>query len=185
MSRGWRVVAAIACLALPSAPVHATPSSDGCILAAYPRPDDAAALAVAGGEPVTDLHLTLVNLGVEANQGAEAELPRRLADLTASPAAPISAQVFGHAVINPNTADFNPSVVYLVGDSPGLVPLRQQVMTLAEQLYRLPAQHEPWLPHITATYGRSDTGLTYTGTVVFDRVGLKCGDRTAYFALGG
>ena len=180
----WRTIILATCLVLPAFPAHAEPRSAGCILALYPRPADATALSVPGGEPADDLHLTLVNLGVDARPGAEAELRRRLGDLTAAPASPVEAQVFGHAVINPNSVEFNPSVVYIIGDSPGLNPLRQQVIALAGDVYRLPGQHEPWLPHVTAFYGQADTSLSYTGPVVFDRIGLKCDTETTYFALG-
>jgi hypothetical protein len=37
--------------------------------------------------------------------------------------------------------------------------------------------------HITATYGRSDQVLSYTGPVVFDRIGLIWNGRTTYFPL--
>jgi hypothetical protein len=180
----WRILLVAGWLCLPVAPANAAPETAGCIVALYPRPVDAAAMAIPAGEPVEQLHLTLVTLGIDAQPNADVELSRRLADFSAATAGPISADVFGHAVINPNSTEFNPSVIYLVGDSPDLVPLRQRVIAISERLFRLPSQHEPWLSHITALYGQPDAVLTYTGTVVFDRVGLKCDENTTYFALG-
>jgi hypothetical protein len=59
-----------------------------------------------------------------------------------------------------------------------------QVLQFSKQLFELPAQHEPWLAHITASYGLSDILLTYTGAVIFDRIGLSWAGHITYFALG-
>jgi hypothetical protein len=185
----WRahiagIVAALGLTLFAVCPANAAPSFEGCIVALYPRAADAVALAVAAGEPVEDLHLTLLNVGVDAVfPAADAELPGRLGEIAVAAGGPIDAQVFGHAVINPDSTQFQPSVAYLVGDSPGLVPIRQQVTAAGERLYRLPSQHEPWLPHITARYGSADAVLSYTGPVVFDRLALKCDQQVTFFPL--
>lgn len=160
------------------------PNATGRIIALYPRVVDAQALAIPGGDSMEDLHLTLVDFGNDVNGRTDIELQRRLEDFAAANTHPIEAQVFGHAVLNPNNGAFHTAVVYVVGDSPELAPLRDHVLGFSEQLFQLPTQHEPWLAHITATYGPSDTVLTYTGRVIFDRIGLIWGDRTTYFQLG-
>lgn len=162
----------------------AQPRPMGGIIALYPRAGDAQTLAIPGGQPPADLHVTLVYFGGDLTGPAEAELVRKLAGFSIADAYPVSADVFGHAVFNPSPDESDTAVVYVVGDSPQLVPLRQQALSLSKPLVQLPAQPDPWVPHITAVYGPSDTVLTYTGSVVFDRIGLSVGDRTTYFPLG-
>jgi hypothetical protein len=157
------------------------PTTTGGIIALYPRAVDAQAMAIPGGEPFADLHVTLVYFGDDVGGLADNELPQLLHDLAAAQTHPIEADVFGHAVFNPQ---FDAAVVYLVGDSPELAPFRQQVLESSEQRLPLPAQHEPWIPHITEGYWPSDTVLTYTGPVVFDRIGLSWAGHTTYFVLG-
>ena len=161
------------------------PRTTGGIIALYPRAVDAQKLAVPGGEPPEYLHLTLVDFGDDVSGRADNELRRVLDHLTAAHPHPIEAQVFGRATLNLNGEEPDTATVYLVGDSPELVPLRQQVLKASEQLFPLPAQHEPWVSHITAGYLPSDSVLTDTGPVVFDRIGLSWAGQTSYFALGG
>lgn len=162
----------------------AQPRPMGGIIALYPRAADAQTLAIPGGQPPADLHVTLVYFGGDLTGPAETELVRKLAGFSTPDAHPVSADVFGHAVFNPSPDESDTALVYVVGDSPQLVPLRLQALGLSKPLVQLPAQPDPWVPHITAAYGPSDTVLTYTGSVVFDRIGLSVGDRTTYFPLG-
>ena len=155
----------------------------GGLVALYPRADDGPLLAIPGGEPLEDLHLSLVDFGVDVRGFSDVELKQRLDALKAAPTHPIEAQVFGHAVLNPDHGASGAAVVYLVGDSTDLASLRRQVLQFSEQLFQLPAQHEPWLAHITAIYGLSDILLTYTGPVVFDRIGLSWAGHVTYFPL--
>ena len=160
-----------------------SPNATGRIIALYPRMTDAQAMAVPGGELVPDLHLTLVDFGNPGCNLDEAALQRRLDELTATNTHPIEAQAFGHAIFNPQNGESDTAVVYVVGDSLDLDPLHDQVVQLASQFCELPNQHDPWVPHITATYGPSDRVLTFTGPVVFDRIGLIWDRRTTYFPL--
>jgi hypothetical protein len=194
----WRV-ALIACLMwsaattpLPVRPYDAaavwladarSPNATGRIIALYPRATDAQALAVPRGEPVTELHLTLVDFGNSGCNLDEAALQRRLDELIATNIHQIEANAFGHAIFNPQNGQADAAVVYVVGDSLDLDPLHDQVVQLATQFCELPFQHDPWVPHITATYGPSDGVLTFTGPVIFDRIGLIWDGRTTYFPL--
>jgi hypothetical protein len=156
----------------------------GELIALYPRAVDAQTLAIPGGEPLENLHLSLVDFGKDVGDSSDVELKQRLDALTAAPTHPIEAQVFGHAVLNPDLGPSDAAVVYMVGDSTHLVSLRHQVLQFSEQGFQLPAQHEPWVAHITASYGLSDIFLTYTGPVIFDRIGLSWRGHIDYFPLG-
>jgi 2'-5' RNA ligase len=154
----------------------------GGIVALYPSDVDAHALAIPGGAPPEELHLTLVAYGPDVRGLPDAELRQRLRD-TVADRGPIKAEVFGHGVFNPNNAARGVSTVYIVGDSPELVSLRQQVLSLSQQLIEVPAQHEPWVAHVTAAYRALDTDLTYIGMVEFDRIGLSWAGDTTYWPL--
>jgi 2'-5' RNA ligase len=160
------------------------PMETGGIIALYPRVADAQMLAIAGAEPPEYLHVSLVYLADDVSGLDDGKLEHALRDLAAAHPHPIEANVFGHAIFNPNAQGSDIAVTYLVGDSPDLARVRQQVLESSERLSSLPAQHEPWIAHITAAYGPTDTILTYTGQVVFDRIGLSRAGHTIYFGLG-
>jgi 2'-5' RNA ligase len=161
----------------------------GGMIALFPRTDFAQMLAVPGGEPEDDLHLTLVFLGDDvstldpANLGA---IVGRVADSYTE----ITARIFGHAVLNPDGAEGrDPCGVYLVGHSPELSQLHDDVREAAEMGAQIPEQHDPWLPHITAGYasqmGESTQVREYTGEVIFDRLGLAVAGETQFYPFHG
>ena len=155
----------------------------GGIVALYPSDIDAHSLAVPGGAPPEELHLTLLNYGEDVRGLTDVELRRRLDDMVADHPEPIEAQVFGHAVFNPNDEQRGPSTVYIVGDSPELASLRQQVLSFSQELFQPLVQYEPWIPHVTAGYGALETQLKYTGAVRFDRIGLSWAGSMTYWQL--
>jgi 2'-5' RNA ligase superfamily len=153
----------------------------GGMIALLPRSDDAAALAVVGGEPPEELHLTLVDFGPDVTGRTDDEMARRIGELLNRWATEVKAQAFGHATFNPGAP--GECAVYLVGDSPGLTELRNALIDIAAQVYPVPPQRDPWVPHITAGYGIADDTLAYTGPVVFDRVALRWAGHTTEFPL--
>lgn len=152
-------------------------------------PDNIEALVIEGGEPAHELHLTLLYLGDDITtwpQG-QAERLRELIAASAPALDPVNARVFGHALFNPDGHnDVEPCQVYLVGDTTDLDPLRrwaQWVMTSGEDYVTPPEQHSPFIPHITARYGRG-AHLTYTGPVRFSTLRLALADTVLDVALG-
>lgn len=152
----------------------------GGMIALLPRAGDAEALTVTGGEPADELHLTLVNFGTGVT-GSDVELAGRLRELMTRWSAEVKANMFGHATFSPGAA--GECAVYLAGDSPELVDLRSAVIDVAAQVYPVPPQHDPWIPHVTAKYGVLDGALTFTGPVVFDRIRLRWSGHTTDFPL--
>lgn len=152
----------------------------GGMIALLPRAGDAEALTVVGGQPADELHLTLVSFGPGVT-GTDAEMARRLGELLTRWSTEIKADLFGHATFSPGSP--RECAVYLVGDSPELVELRTAVTDVAAQVYAVPPQHDPWIPHVTAKYGVLDGELTFTGPVVFDRMRLRWAGHTTDFPL--
>lgn len=155
------------------------------MVALVPSADDADKLAINGGEDPGDVHLTLAYLGDDVSQLSPQErngLAGAILD-HAQNLAPITARVMGHAGFNPDggaDGDMDPCAVYLVGDSPVIPGLHDDMamQTSAEQ-------HTPFIPHITAGYGKKPSDLSYAGPVTFDRLRLALGDQSYDFPLGG
>ena len=153
----------------------------GGMIALLPRAADAEALTVVGGEPADELHLTLVDFGPDVTGRTDDELAKRLGELITRWSTEVKANVFGHATFSPG--DPGECAVYLIGDSPEMPDLRDAVIAMASQVYAVPPQHDPWVPHVTAEYGILDTALVYTGPVIFDRMRLRWAGHTTDFPL--
>ena len=162
----------------------------GGMIALYPRTMDADQMAVPGGEPPEDLHCTLVYFGSDVSSMNPADLPNALAQL-ADLTPVIESRVFGHANFNGEAA------VYIVNDSGEdagttsqdqfnqLTNVQEQAYSLAAQLVGVPPQHQPWIPHITASYYATADSLQFSGTIYFDKIGLAWQGQTQYFYLAG
>ena len=155
------------------------------MVALVPSADDVDKLAINGGEDPGEMHLTLAYLGDDVSQLSPQErngLAGAILD-HAQNLAPITARVMGHASFNPDggpDGGMDPCAVYLVGDSPAIPDLHDDMAmrTSAEQ-------HTPFLPHVTAGYGKNAGDLSYAGPITFDRMRLALGDQAYDFPLGG
>lgn len=141
-------------------------------------PDDPTALAVEGGDPANELHLTLLFLGDDVTDwpvGAGERL-RQLVTASAPSLDPVDARIMGHAVLNPDGHnDRKPCAVYLVSDSDGLDPLStwaNWATSTYDDYPDPPKQHTPKLYHVTAGYGLDLAKLTYTGPIRFGTLRL-------------
>lgn len=166
-----------------------TPNHTGGMIALIP--ESPAMLAVPGGEPVEEIHLTLAYLGddVANDLGPEvqAALAREVGQFAAS-IPPVVGGIFGHASWNPDSDD-GPAVVYQLRGDNNLLQEAHEValMQAREQIgaAKLPQQHTPWLPHVTAGYGIDPSTLTYAGPVRFSTLRLAWGDDVHDFPLLG
>ena len=158
----------------------------GCLML-FPRQDFAQNLAIPGGEPPEDLHVTMVYFGEDMSERPSPDDLIRAIGGVADQYPPIVANAFGHAAFNPAGAD--PCAVYIIGgsretDRPrDLGDLHNDLVAAIEPLWDLSQQHYPWQPHMTAGYGMSPGQLSYTGEVVFDRLGLSWMGHTTWFPL--
>ncbi|OBY33539.1 2'-5' RNA ligase family protein [Mycolicibacter kumamotonensis] len=157
----------------------------GGMCALYPRRDFAEALVVEGGEPVEDMHVTLAYFGEDVSDLPADTVARAVASVADQYTHAIEARVMGHAIFNPDggpTGKFDPCIVYLIGDSQEIGPLRQQIVeACGSVLPNMHKQHEPFIPHCTAAYAIQK--LTYTGPIVFDRISIDWAGQHMDFPL--
>jgi hypothetical protein len=174
----------------------------GAMIALMPTPEDAARLAIEGGEAADQLHLTLFYLGKGADwsQKARDEL---IAQVRAQAMehglgdGPVYGQVFGANQWNANGDE--PCWVWAIGDDrdraegmPSLESARWAAVYALENLHgqpEMPVQHTPWQPHVCAAYSADAAFLAdlneRLGPVTFDRIRVAfAGDHTD-ISLGG
>ncbi|MCF3960267.1 phage minor head protein [Streptomyces fuscigenes] len=159
----------------------------GGMIALLPTEEDAARLAIEGGEDAAELHLTLYFLGDQGADWSEdqrqelaAAVRSRLADL----GGPLTARAFG--ANHWNAGSDSPSWVWAVGDdrdapddAPRLTALHTLTTDALENTHHrpeLPVQHSPWVPHVCAAYSEDPALLAALedrlGPITFDRVRL-------------
>lgn len=158
---------------------------NGGMVALFPRSDYAEMLAVPGGEPVEDLHCTLVYLGSDVTGTSDGGLGSALDEIVGS-YSEISARIFAHSVFNPDAPGDgidDSCGVYLLGNSPELDQIHDDVLEAAQVAYPIPEQHVPWIPHITTGYNMAPG--TYVGDIVFDRIGLRFAGQDQDYPLLG
>ncbi|MET8746876.1 phage minor head protein [Streptomyces sp. NPDC004728] len=160
----------------------------GGMIALIPTGQDTEFLALPDGEDPEELHCTLWFLGDDTSDWT-ADQRNELIDHIRAQAAelpgPVSARTFGVNHWNPDSD--SPAWVWAVGDdrdSDG--PTLHDARTIAVQALEgthdrpdTPAQHSPWVAHITGTY-TADTDpfepmCERLGPVVFDRIRVAFG----------
>lgn len=170
----------------------------GAMIALVPTDADLDRLALDGGEPRDELHLTLYYLGdaVDVPTATREAMINAVTSMVEHRDLPtITARAFGVAHWNPESDD--PAWVLNVGDVPtdkrdgdGLAVVRE---TMSEALsdglvsFTPPPQHTPWQPHICLAYSRDDLmteGHARLGDVTFDRVRLAFGGEVTDVPLG-
>lgn len=183
----------------PHPPVMAAAAGDdndhtsGGMIALMPTAGDAARLAIDGGEPPEELHLTLQFLGDDGSiftpderTGLLEELRMLTQDLP-----PVVSKIFGIAHWN-GGGDY-PCWVWSVGNGPDEVSL-EAVREIAEEALwatalDVPDQHCPWAAHICAQY-TDDLSMApeleqRLGPVTFDRIRVSFGTEDHDIPLTG
>ncbi|MGA5599630.1 phage minor head protein [Streptomyces griseoincarnatus] len=177
--------------------VTAAGGHTGAMIALVPAQADAERLAVDGGEPVDELHCTLLFLG-DAD-GWDTDQRQRLIDalrtsVEADMPEPVRALAFGVNQWNP--ASDEPAWVYAVGDDPdhGSPDLRlahlvaRDAIARTDNLPEIPRQHSPWVAHTTAAYAPDtwplDAMNERLGPVTYDRLRIAFAGDTTDIPLG-
>ena len=161
----------------------------GAMLALVPSDADAERLAVAGGEAVDQLHLTLLFLGEAADVSDDAraaivETARRYAERAGGP---LRAEAFSLNIFNPGGSadgEREPCVVLGVGNDggPALAELHDNLVRALGGMdnFQLVEQHTPWAPHVTLVYTDDYSKIAKlanrTGPITFDRLRVAFGD---------
>lgn len=167
----------------------AAPAHTGAMIALVPSAEHVDRLAVDGGEPAEELHLTVMYLG-EASDIPE-DIRAGLHDVAAAYAAstgPIEGDGFAVNAFNPHTEDRDTALVMGVGGQP-LADLHAGVSGRVGKLMTPPENHAPWTPHITFKY-TDDLGeipglVEKLGPVMFDRLRVAMGDEVTDYPLTG
>ncbi len=164
-------------------PVDSTPAAvhTGAMVALVPSEQDAARLAVDGGEPAEELHMTLLYLG-EADQIDAASrqaiidaCTKLAAEWQASAGGELQIVGDGFAVSKFNGAAEDKQTAVVLGVSgEQMTAAHTQVADAVKAVFGYPAQHEPWVAHVTLTYtdepGTVDALTDRAGPVQFDRL---------------
>jgi hypothetical protein len=158
----------------------------GAMIALIPSEEDAARLAVDGGEPVDELHTTLLYLGDAASYPEEARAQVLAAvENVAAVRGPLTPDGFAVSIFNPPGVEQGDGrqrdtciVLGLSGDD--LEPVHEAVADEVRTALAdhpdivVPDQHAPWQPHVTLTYtddvGQAEALTDRVGPVTFDRI---------------
>jgi hypothetical protein len=165
----------------------------GAMIALIPTEEDAARLAIEGGEAAGELHLTLIYLG--KGKDFKDSVRQRITDTTATwirSLPPADAVLFGAAHWNGGSDE--PSWVWSAGDlreddgpdRPSLSKYHAMASAAAEDATlgepdapELPEPHTPWVAHVCAAYSDDPELLpeleSRLGPVTFDRVRVTFG----------
>ncbi|MFJ8690291.1 phage protease [Micromonospora wenchangensis] len=153
------------------------PQHTGAMVALIPTAEDAARLAVDGGEPADELHVTLAYLGDAVDLADAARQDIIDAVSTAVNGMPrIDADGFALNVFNPGDANPDRETCIVLGLSGDLLDAAHTLVTdaLTYSGAPIPAQHSPWHCHLSLTYTNDLTALAglvdRVGPVVFDRL---------------
>ena len=161
----------------------------GAMIALMPTVEDAARLAIEGGEAADQLHLTLRYLG----KGADSDEAARTAivdsvRMLSEGMPPIVSKIFGAA--HWNGGGDEPSWVWSVGDDPERGPsleaahgMAEEALLMAPMDVEIPEPHTPWVAHVCAAYSDELDLIIHMeehlGPVTFDRVRVAfAGDYT-------
>jgi len=176
--------------------------TSGAMIALMPTPEDAARLAIEGGEAAEDLHCTLYFLGDDGSVFTDEErraLIDQVADYANWIGQPIEARIFG--ANHWNSDGDSPSWVWAVGDDrgdgrPAVAPALANAYDAARysvanvlDAENLPDQYTPWQPRICAAYS-DELDLIIAleerlGSVTFDRVRVAFAGEHTDIPLGG
>lgn len=175
---------AAAARSLTAATAATGSSNTGVMVALYPPPGVAAGLALEGGEPAEELHITLAFLG-QRDDLADPTALHAAVRVWAAQTPAIVGEVSGVGLF---TAGEEP-VTYLSADLPALPQARQDLIAALVAAGVTPSEQHGFTPHMTLDYadrvaevdegGRMLTFANVTVVVGDDRTDYRLGEGTA------
>jgi 2'-5' RNA ligase len=166
----------------------------GAMVALIPTVEDAARLALDGGEPAEELHVTLAYLGEAADLGAQGQQDVIDAVSSAANGLPqVVADAFSVNVFNPpgvaSDDGKDRDTCLVLGMSGDLIDAVHSLISEALWSVPMPAQHLPWHAHMTIAYtddlARVAEVASRVGPVRFDRLRLAFGGQHVDIPLIG
>jgi 2'-5' RNA ligase len=152
------------------------------MVALYPPREIAEKIALEDGEPVDQLHVTLVYLGNQEWTGEQLDQVRRIVAQACAFTLPIPASIAGSGVFT----EGEKPVTYLAIDAPGINRLRERIFDRLKSAGIPVSEDHSFTPHLTLRYGdppedwESPRGVRFTFT---DLVIAVDDDRFAAFPL--
>ncbi|WP_433731025.1 phage protease [Actinoplanes sp. CA-051413] len=172
-------------IVLAAAEIHT-----GAMVALIPTVEDAERLAVDGGEPADQLHVTLAYFGEAADLGSTGQ--QDIIDKVSSAAnglPVIPADVFSVNAFNPGEAEPDRDTCLVYGLSGDMLDAVHDLIDEALWGAPIPVQHRPWVAHLTAVYtddlGKIADLAGRMGPVRFDRLRLAFGGQHVDIPLIG
>jgi 2'-5' RNA ligase len=160
--------------------------------------DTAQRLAIPGGEPAEDLHITLCFMGdIDGPPSLNGSytpytMPgpiRRVLTAVASAARPLSGTLAGIGRFTTQVDDDTPTPITASVDVPGLTEFRTELVDALLQANYFVADNHGYTPHITLAYIDSDAEMPIESieplALHFNTVWLCVGDDRTPFKLGG
>lgn len=157
---------------------EAAAGNTGAMVALYPRPSIAKAMAIDGGEDVDELHITLAFLGKAADLDGD-----KLKDVVKAFAAacpPIAGSVSGKGLF----VGGDKPVTYASADLPGLAPERERLVELLDKAGLPVSSEHGFTPHMTLAYDDRDVDVK-PRKLRFTNVTIKLGDERIDYPLTG
>lgn len=166
----------------------ASEAHTGAMIALIPSAVDAQRLAMDGGEPVSELHMTLAFLGDSASwpQVDRLEMAAQVARAVGH-LEPVAGTCNALTYFNPGDNGGDTALVYGVGGVAVEQIHRDVRFAINSYADRMPENHRPWVAHVTAAYtddlGAHQALVERLGPVSFDTVRLAFGEEHYDIAL--
>ncbi len=173
--------------------IAAADVAEGAMIALVPSAADCERLAVEGGEPVDQLHLTLVYLGdaVDFDDADRAALIAAGEDMVKGWES-VAGEAFAPALFNPTGPE--PCAVMLCSGAE-LAEIYETCMADVTEIVELPPDlHAPWIPHVTLKYADMakpayefvaiEDLAPSCGPITFDRLRLAFGGTVTDIPIG-
>ncbi len=162
--------------------VKAAGGHTGVMVAFYPSKAQQAELAIEGGEPANEVHLTLAFLGEVGAELVPADEPRLIMTVSAWAATqePVKAITNGHGIF---TSGPQP-VTFANIDAPDLPTARQSLVEALDAAGLPPMRNHGYTPHMTLAYAEIRDVKVPDMTMLFDSVVIAFAGNQTTIALG-